>query len=116
SREIVIVGPDLSRPGIGEIKDIAVRAPAGPVRDDDLIVQLVEREIGIKAVEGAVRPLLHGIHGSGDEAPALVYLAVVDPVVVPARLRIDDEVHVAGLEVEEVKAASKREHRAALLS
>src|SRR4051794_17664960 len=113
--EVVVVGRDLARPGIGEVEGAPVRAPARAVADDDPALGPGALEVGVEPVEGAVRPLLHRVHRAGHEPAALVDLAVVDPVVRPVRLRVVDQLELARPEVEEVPAAGERDHGTAAL-
>ncbi len=78
--------------------------------------ELRHRQIGVEAIERAVRPFLHRVHRAGDEAAALVDLAVVQAVVRLVRLGIVDQRHLAGLEIEEVEAARQRHDGAARLA
>jgi hypothetical protein len=74
----------------------------------------VQRNIRVETVESAVRALFHRVHRAGDEATSLVDLAVVDAVRRLVRFWIDDELAVAGLEVEKMKPVGERHDRAAL--
>src|SRR6185312_3126353 len=60
--EIVVVGPDLARPGVGEIEGAPIRTPARAIRNDDAVVELVQREVRIETIEGAIRTLFHRVH------------------------------------------------------
>src|SRR5258708_7139458 len=115
-REVVVVAPDLTLEGVGEVERFVVGAPARSVRADDAVVDESHGEIGIEAPQRADLQLLLVVHAAREEAAAPVALAVVQ-----ARTRvfgIDERYgfELAALEIEEVEAVVEREHRAAFLA
>jgi len=112
--DVVVVSPD-RLPGLGAIERAIVGTPARHVKTLDAVVDPRHRHVGIEPIEPGevIRFLL--VHAANEEAAPAVALAVVETGARLVGFNLGDQLALAAVEVEGMKAVAQRQNGPASL-